>query len=331
MLIWQGNAAASADSGFLGDIYVYDTAAIQNPDMEGLIQLTTTGDNQIVPVYQNNTLVPYWIGGDGTGKELFRYDGNQVEKLTNGDFTNLSSRLMSDSMSSSLLFEGDGEIYLYNGTTTTQLSTTSSDNLLAFLENSSSNKYWTGNDGSGRELFTYNGTTATKITSENFDSITGLMDDRMGSDLFFVGDGQIYRYDGTETTLLSSESTENEWLFNAGILDESDNYVSDAFDDLFWVGNDGSGQEIYRYNGSTVEKLTDADLSGVVGSTTSGMSPSMSDLSYVGMVGETLYLTTSEGVYMSDPMGVRTDRFSFTVADETGLSSGSTSVEINIV
>jgi hypothetical protein len=158
-----------------------------------------------------------------------------------------------------------------------------------------------------------------------------MMDQGSNGNLFFIADGEIYRYDGTTTTLLTSESTENEWLFNAGIFDESGNYVSDAFDDLFWVGNDGSGQEIYHYDGSTVNKLTDADLSGVIGNIPLGGPPSMSRVSYVGLVGETLYLTTSQGVYKSDPMGATPDSFSFAVADETGLSSDTSRFEINIV
>lgn len=162
-----------------------------------------------------------------------------------------------------------GDILFYDGTNTTKLSNESTKNQRMFEINRSNTLVWQGSDGSGYELFRSDGKTTTQITNNDYDGI-GSLGQQVGGlesnlyafstwdDYDWMGQqpGNILSYNAEtdEIKILSSESTQNRSIF-INAPNNSNN--------VYWIGNDGSGVELYRFNGTTTEKLTNQDFSSI--------------------------------------------------------------------
>ena len=143
-------------------------------------------------------------------------------------------------------FDGnDYEIYFYNGITTTQL--TNNDTYDGPPQISGNNVVWEGAD----EIYFYNGTTTTQLTNSNTNDrspqISGNNVVWYGSDSSnYFSDSEIYFYNGTTTTQLTNNNTD-------------DIFPQISGNNVVWVG---SGK-IFFYNGTTTIQLTDNNTNGV--------------------------------------------------------------------
>ncbi|MHC4445016.1 MAG: TolB family protein, partial [Planctomycetota bacterium] len=99
----------------------------------------------------------------------------------------------------------DSEIFLYDGTSTTQLTNNSYGDY--FPQVSGSNVVWQGYDGNDYEIFLYDGTSTTQLTNNSYQDIDPQVS---GSNVVWSGgypyDSEIFLYDGTSTTQLTNNS-----------------------------------------------------------------------------------------------------------------------------
>ena len=139
----------------------------------------------------------------------------------------------------------DWEIFLYNGTTITQLTNNSYDDGYPQI-NKSGYVVWQEWDGEDYEIFLYDGTTTKQITHNSYDDGYPQIN-KNGYVVWQEWDGsdsEIFLYNGTTTIQLTNNS------YGDYYPQISDNgYV-------VWSGYDGSDYEIFLYNGTTTTQLT---------------------------------------------------------------------------
>jgi len=136
----------------------------------------------------------------------------------------------------------NNQIFLYDGLTTTQLSTGSSNH---YPQISGNNVVWGGSDGGDYEIFLYNGSSVTTITNNNiYDDNPQISGNNVVWESSDGGDYEIFFYNGSSVTTLTDNNT----------LDDQPQISGN---NIVWRGHDGSDTEIMFYNGSTVTTLTD--------------------------------------------------------------------------
>ena len=95
-----------------------------------------------------------------------------ISQLTNNNYDDYNPRINDSGWVTWYGFDGtDDEIFLYNGTNTTQITYDSFD---VFSDqapriNNSGWVTWYGSDGHDDEIFLYNGTDTTRITNNSYD------------------------------------------------------------------------------------------------------------------------------------------------------------------
>ena len=101
------------------------------------------------------------------------------------------------------------QIYLYNGSTTTQL--TNNNYYASWAQISGTNVVWEGYDGNDTEIYLYNGTTTTQVTDNSWNDLHPQIS---GTNVAWKGwdgnDYEIYLYDGSTTTQLTDDTGNDE-------------------------------------------------------------------------------------------------------------------------
>ncbi len=135
------------------------------------------------------------------------------------------------------------EIFLYDGTQTTQLTDNAYPNYSPQIHNGQ--VVWHGRDGYYHEIFLYDGSQIIRLTDNDYnDSYPQIHN---GQVVWYGYDGydhEIFLYDGTQTIQL----TDNEY-------NDSDPQIHD--NQITWVGCDGHDCEVFLYNGIQTTQLTD--------------------------------------------------------------------------
>ena len=193
------------------------------------------------------------VSGDNivwSGDGINLFDGATTTKIS----TTGSSPLISGNYVS---WKDGGDIFLYDGATTTQVTNTGGGNY--GLKMSGNNLVWRASDGNDDEIFLYDGSTTIQLTNNDKDegnpSISGNNVVWEGiPDLGFgsFGESQIYLYDGLTTTNISSDTRPNEKPQISG-------------NNVVWrVDSAGSaaswGYDIMYYNGTSSTQVTFDDL-----------------------------------------------------------------------
>ena len=180
-----------------------------------------------------------------------------------------------------VVWSGNGKIYCYNGTTTTQISQTSISNYLAQI--SGGNVVWVGNDGNDFEIYLYNGVDVTKLTDNSFHDGSVHID---GNIMTWIGNGELFYYDGSVITQITNNDDGDHmptisgnnvvWYRAFGYVhDEREIYLYDGStttqirplhiginiptidgNNIVWVEDDGNDYEIFLYDGTATNQVT---------------------------------------------------------------------------
>ena len=180
-----------------------------------------------------------------------------VVKLTDNSYLDTADEEYPCVSGSKVAWEGwDGsdpntrEIFLYDGTTVTQLTDNSYDDKGPQV--SGSKVVWQGKpDGSDYEIFLFDGTTVTQLTDNAYDDRYPHVS---GSNLVWqgqIGSGpntrEIFLYDGATVTQLTDNSYHDAFprIWGSNVVWEG------------WDSSDPNTSEIFLYDGATVTQLTD--------------------------------------------------------------------------
>jgi hypothetical protein len=150
-------------------------------------------------------------------------------------------------------YEGDHEILLYDGTSTTQLTNNDHGDGSPQI-NSSGDVVWYGSDGSDYEIFLYDGTSTTQITDNDYSDGSPQINDN--GEMVWLGavdsSSQIFFFDGTSTTQVTN--TDN---YKSDCRINGNGYVvwRGCDGEVCGVGGDGDN-EIYLYDGTNTIQLT---------------------------------------------------------------------------
>jgi len=143
-------------------------------------------------------------------------------------------------------FDGNNEIFFYDGNTTTQLTTNNnySDDY-DWFQIYGSNVVWIGSDGNDTEIFFYDGNTTTQLTNNLCSDLSPQIH---GSNIVWRSwdgnDYEIFFYDGNTTTQLTNN-----------IYRDCSPRIHGS--NVAWLGEpDGNDYEIFFYDGNTTTQLT---------------------------------------------------------------------------
>lgn len=146
-----------------------------------------------------------------------------------------------------VVWQGDNEVFLYNGSTSFQISDNGpvGDTPRPQI-NDSGYVVWRGFDSDWEQdaLFLYDGSDSAIIT-HSFDM--GEVAINESNHLVWESDSEIFFYDGVTIFRITNNSYIDTWF----VLNEND-YIA-------WRGYDGSDYEIYLYNGEETSQITDND------------------------------------------------------------------------
>lgn len=128
------------------------------------------------------------------------------------------------------------EIFLYDGSSTTQLSNTNTINTYAPQINASGTVVWSSRYGGlDGEIFIYDGSSTTQLTDDDVNDHSPQINDN-GS-IVWGGEGGVFLYDGSSTTMLANSG-------GAAQINRHDSAV--------WA----DGYDIFLYDGSSTTQLT---------------------------------------------------------------------------
>jgi len=256
-----------------------------------ITQITDNSFDDLSPKISGSNIV--WYGSDGTDHEIYLFDGTSTIQITDNTLDDTNPEISGNNLvwiaQDPALQDADppesgsdNEIYLYNGTSTTQLTDNSVNE--SALKISGENIVWAASDGNDNEIYLFDGTNTTNISDNNYDDA---VPEISGTNVVWEGfDGQdfeIYLFDGTNTINLSdntvddflpkisgtnvvwsqSGSTSELYFFDGtnttnisnNDTDESEYQISG--NQVVWTANDGNDNEIFLYNGTSTIQLTD--------------------------------------------------------------------------
>jgi len=173
---------------------------------------------------------------------------------------------------------GDYEIFLYDGTSTTQLTDNDYHDGLPQINNNGW-VVWEGFDGTDWEIFLYDGTSTTQFTNNDYDDVSP----KINSNGYMAWGGcvgqterrcdtdwEIFLYDGSSTTQL----TNNDYNDISSQIADNGHVVwqgCDGADCFFhYFGNlmevfhyYGTGWEVFHYDGTGTTQLTNNDYNDI--------------------------------------------------------------------
>ena len=220
----------------------------------------STGDDD--PQISNNGNI-VWVGNYSYPVEtdIFLYDGSNILPLTDDDtFVDTSPKINNEN---SMIWIRDGELFIYDilNNSSQQIS---DPNALYMVESPQLNdngyavwedQHWCIDE----KIVLYNGTNNNELNSDyrcneepqindnNYVVWTGTVCDKFAG-ACEIYDSDILLYKGFETINLSSEIADTKHHRYPQI--NNNNYVA-------WEGSDGNDREIYLYNGTIVENITE--------------------------------------------------------------------------
>ncbi len=160
--------------------HVYDNYEIFLYDGTSSTQLTDNAYWDGSPSISDSGYVA-WPGSDGSDSEIFLYDGTSTTQLTNNEYYDGAPYVdmnnsgwvvwaMCDGGPDWWCPDGDYEIFLYDGVTTTQLTDNDYDDEYPRINNQGQVVWQGGSEYSSPyyEIFLYNGTTTTQLTDNHY-------------------------------------------------------------------------------------------------------------------------------------------------------------------
>ncbi len=252
-------------------------------------QLTDDSYADYLPQVSGNNVV--WYGSDGSDNEIFFYNGSTVTTLTDNSYSDHDPQVSGNNVVWQGWPGGDSEIFLYDSSST--ISTTLTDNSYndEAPQISGNNVVWYGKGGGAdNEIFLYDisSSITTTLTANSYNDQSPQIS---GNNVVWKGGPgayEIFLYDSSSTitttltaTSYSDDSPQisgNNVVWRGGpssnayeifLYDISstisttltDNNYRDQMpqvsgNNVVWYGSDGSDNEIFFYNGSTVTTLT---------------------------------------------------------------------------
>ncbi len=140
----------------------------------------------------------------------------------------------------------DSEIFLYNGSNTTQL--TDNDNFDDTPQiNNNNYVVWEGHDGNDFEIYLYDGSETTQLTDNGHDDQLP----QINNNNHVVWKG----YDGHDSEIFLHDNSSITQLTDNDNFDDTPQINDNGY--VVWEGNDGNDFEIYLYDGSETSLFTD--------------------------------------------------------------------------
>lgn len=222
----------------------------------------------------NNNLYFSCDGNDGAGRELWKYDGttsSRVADIYSGSRSSDPSYLTT--FNNDLYFSLHGIHFLlspnnpdmgkFDGITFSEIPSPRRSSFLTFYNNT---LYFSadGEDGAGKELWKYDGTMSSRVA----DIWSGASDSSPSyltvykNNLYFIAssdDGagrELWKYDGITASKIWSRPNGDpgNYLFGGSLTDLC------VFNDSLYFscdGNDGTGKELWKYDGTTATMVAD--------------------------------------------------------------------------
>jgi hypothetical protein len=279
---WLGkDAGLTSDS----EVYFYNGNTI--------IKLTNDDVIQAYPQVSGYNVVwyTYYDPHSPEDGEIFLYNGSSVTQITDNEETDAFADICGSNVAWAGIVANHHVIFLYRNGTTTQVTDSSVD--VVDFDVSESHIAWSVYDQHDMEIFYYDidSASTTQITDTQYND---KWPDLSGHNLVWVGgwhsdtqgDDEIFLYDGSTTTQLTSNDFMDDhvqmadrniiWyahdvgefrlMFYNGLVAfhlvtreqfDISSHLSDST--VVWSANDGKGDEIFVYNGSTITQLTDND------------------------------------------------------------------------
>ena len=171
----------------------------------------------------------------------------EITQITNNAYWDDSPRINDGGQVVWVEFDGDSEIFFYDGVSITQLTNNAHDDYYPQINNKGE-VVWVAFDGSDSEIFLYDGVSVTQIT-DNADAQDPQINDN-GEVVWqeYVGAGsdwEIFLYDGASITQLTDNT-----------YDDYDPQMNNN-GEVVWMANDFSDWEIFLYDGVSIIQLTD--------------------------------------------------------------------------
>ncbi|MHA2142589.1 MAG: hypothetical protein ACXADF_06440 [Candidatus Thorarchaeota archaeon] len=253
MVTWEGRRTSGSPRP--SQIFFYDGTDVH--------QLTDNDWYNYKPRIHNGMVT--WYGYDGNDHEIFFYDGTDVHQLTNNGWSDSKPRIHNGMVTWYGWDGNDWEIFLYDGMSVDPLTDNDVDDYSPSIHNGMVT--WYGYDGNDYEIFFYDGTDVHQLTNNDW-SDTGPQ----------IHNGMVtwYGYDGNDEEIFLFKG-EISWMGRPILYQLTNNDYSDRPYSPYspsqdhielvihngmvtWVGfvDNGDG-EIFLYDGTTVNQLTDND------------------------------------------------------------------------
>jgi ELWxxDGT repeat protein len=222
----------------------------------------------------------YFRASDGTGSQLWKYDGTNLSEIKVGSYASPSPNNLT-AVGNTLYFTASTstgtQVWKYDGSNLSEIqvgtSATPNPSNLTAVGNS---LYFSAYDGTGGQLWKYDGSNLSEIKVGTYTSPSPSALAAVGNTLYFMAsDGtgdQLWKYDGTTVSEVKVGTYSN----------PAPQDLTAVGGNLYFRAFDGTGVQLWRYDGSNLSEIT-------VGSSSS---PYPTNLT---AVGTTLYFGANDG------------------------------------
>lgn len=224
----------------------------------GLTITRLTENSHVTDTQVNSNGHVVWSAHDGNDWEIFYYNGEIINQLTNDTVYYDTHPQINDS--DQVVWQSD-DIFLYSGGVTSKLTSNNRNDYAYYSPKINANgqiAWWSGNGNAadGYEIFLYSGGGISQIT--NYQGTVNPYDPEINDSGQLVWRG------------LDRSSYPYDWeifLYSGGIIRQLTNNTSyesypsiNNSGQVVWSGHDGSDSEIFLYQGGITTKLTDNDF-----------------------------------------------------------------------